>query len=210
MGEGDKLEDILLKMDPEKRERLINSALEEFGNNKFDKASTNTIVKNAGISKGLLYHYFDSKESLYDYLMIFTIKSIVDPIMNEIGWDETDLINRIKEIAVIKLRVLEKYPNLIVFSKAMYDGKSVEDIKKIVDQYIPDLYYQVYHRNIDFSLFKDDIDVQMAINTIQWTVEKLSEDNFEKFKRMNKKLDLNEIISELNKYLEMLRKVFYK
>jgi shikimate kinase len=37
-------------MDPEKRERLINAALEEFGNHEFDKASTNVIVKNAGIS----------------------------------------------------------------------------------------------------------------------------------------------------------------
>lgn len=210
MKEGDKLEDVLLKMDPEKRQRLINSALEEFGNNKFEKASTNTIVKNAGISKGLLYHYFDSKESLYDYIMIFTIKSIVDPIINEIGWDETDLICRIKEAALIKLRVLEKHPNIITFSKAMYDGKSIEDIKEIVNQYIPDLYYQLYHRNIDFSLFKDEVDVQMAINTIQWTVEKLSEDYFEMAKRTNSKLDLNEIMPELNKYLDMLRKVFYK
>src|SRR5690625_3697460 len=197
-------------MDLEKRERLINSAMEEFGNNRFDKASTNTIVKNARISKGLLYHYFESKERLYDYLIVFAIKTIGDSIMNEIGWNETDLISRIKEISLIKLRVIEKYPNIVVFSKTMYDGKSIEDIKKITDQYIPDLYHQVYHRNIDFTLFKEDIEVEKANNTDKWTIEKLIEEYLQKIKMKNKKHDLNEIVSELNKYLDMFRKIFYK
>lgn len=204
------MEDILLKMDSDKRNRFINSALEEFGNNRFDKASTNTIVKNAGISKGLLYHYFESKKSLYDYLVAFSIKSIVDPIIAEVGWKEPDLIIRIKEIALTKLRVLERYPNIIVFSKSMYEGKSFEEMKIMVDQFVPELYHQLYHRNIDFSLFKEDVDVQRVINIIQWTVEKLSEQYLEQAKRRNQELDYQAILLELNQYLDMLRKVFYK
>lgn len=53
-------EELLSEMDPDKRLRLINAAMKEFSENHFDKASTNTIVKEVGISKGLLNHYFKS------------------------------------------------------------------------------------------------------------------------------------------------------
>ena len=45
-----------------------NATLKEFGKHEFEKVSTNTIVKNAVISKGLLFHYFENKKSLVEYL----------------------------------------------------------------------------------------------------------------------------------------------
>lgn len=56
------MDDLLLHVNPEKKERMINSALKEFSVNTFQKASTNTIVEEAGISKGLLFHYFGNKK----------------------------------------------------------------------------------------------------------------------------------------------------
>ena len=56
------MEKIFKNIDIEKRDRIINSALEEFSKNRFEKASTNNIVKNANISKGLLFHYFANKK----------------------------------------------------------------------------------------------------------------------------------------------------
>ncbi|MGG7175952.1 TetR/AcrR family transcriptional regulator [Clostridium paraputrificum] len=47
------------------KEKIINIALEEFAQHGYQAASTNTICKNAKISKGLLYHYYSSKEALY-------------------------------------------------------------------------------------------------------------------------------------------------
>lgn len=61
-----RLIEIFKNIDEEKRGRIINSALEEFSKNSFDKASTNIIVKNAGISKGSLFHYFKNKQELYE------------------------------------------------------------------------------------------------------------------------------------------------
>ena len=54
---------------PEKRERIINAALKEFAKNGYDKASTNEIVKESGISKGSLFNYFISKKELYLFLL---------------------------------------------------------------------------------------------------------------------------------------------
>jgi len=59
---GDSMQEIMPGIEPEKRDRILNAAIEEFASFPFEKASTNHIVAKAGISKGLLFHYFGSKQ----------------------------------------------------------------------------------------------------------------------------------------------------
>ena len=47
------------------RRRILDSALEVFGAEGYDGASMNAICTRAGISKGIIYHYFAGKEDLY-------------------------------------------------------------------------------------------------------------------------------------------------
>lgn len=44
------------------RRRILDSALEVFGAEGYDGASMNAICTRAGISKGIIYHYFAGKE----------------------------------------------------------------------------------------------------------------------------------------------------
>jgi len=53
----------------QKKQRIINAALAEFAQKKYDYASTNSIVKKAQIGKGMLFHYFGNKKNLYIYLI---------------------------------------------------------------------------------------------------------------------------------------------
>jgi AcrR family transcriptional regulator len=48
----------------ERRQQIMNVALELFANNGFDTTSISQIARKAKISKGLLYNYFSSKEDL--------------------------------------------------------------------------------------------------------------------------------------------------
>ena len=41
----------------EKRQRILNAALEAFAKHEYKKASTDDIAAKAGISKGLLFYY---------------------------------------------------------------------------------------------------------------------------------------------------------
>lgn len=204
------MEDIFKNIDPEKRDRIINSALEEFSKNSFDKASTNNIVKNAGISKGLLYHYFTNKQSLYEHLEVFAVKTMINAITEKLDWEQSDLFARIKEIVLIKMKVTVTYPNLIPFSKVMYENKSIDDIKKMAEAYTPDLYYEVYNRNIDFSLFKDNVDIKRAIKMTQWTMEKLGEEFVTNLVSSNSEINYEEMTQEIDEYLKMLKEAFYK
>jgi AcrR family transcriptional regulator len=54
---------------PEKRERLIAIALEEFARNDYQAASVSQIVARAGIAKGSIYQYFHDKHDMFMYLL---------------------------------------------------------------------------------------------------------------------------------------------
>lgn len=52
-----------------RRERLLDAALEVFADKGIDGASVKDVTKAAGVTAGLLYHYFDGKEALVQALL---------------------------------------------------------------------------------------------------------------------------------------------
>jgi AcrR family transcriptional regulator len=54
----------------QKKELIMNAALEEFALNGFHATSVSSISLRAKVSKGLLYNYFESKETLLKELII--------------------------------------------------------------------------------------------------------------------------------------------
>lgn len=53
----------------ETREKLLVSAKQEFLKNGFEKASLRVICKNAGLTTGALYFFFQNKEDIFDCLV---------------------------------------------------------------------------------------------------------------------------------------------
>lgn len=53
----------------ERRQGIMNVALEEFAGKAYDSVSVNTIVERAKIAKGSFYQYFEDKKDLYLYLI---------------------------------------------------------------------------------------------------------------------------------------------
>ncbi len=49
----------------ERRKQLLDLALELFGDRPYEEISIDEIAKEAGVSKGLLYHYFPSKRAFF-------------------------------------------------------------------------------------------------------------------------------------------------
>ena len=58
-----------LRLPEEKRTRFLEAAWEEFTRVSFAEASTNQIVRRAGVPRGSFYQYFRDKEDLFAYLM---------------------------------------------------------------------------------------------------------------------------------------------
>ena len=58
-----------LNLPREKRETIMNAAVEEFAEYGLENASTNRIVKNSGIAKGSFYQYFEDKQDVFIHLL---------------------------------------------------------------------------------------------------------------------------------------------
>ena len=74
----------------EKQDAIINAALMVFAENGYRKASTDVIVKEAGISKGLLFHYFISKSGVYEFIYDYSVKYMMLELTNAVNKKETD------------------------------------------------------------------------------------------------------------------------
>jgi AcrR family transcriptional regulator len=58
-----------LNLPDEKRQIIVNAAIDEFAEYGLENASTNRIVANSGISKGSFYQYFEDKQDVFMYLL---------------------------------------------------------------------------------------------------------------------------------------------
>lgn len=62
----------------ERRRRLCELAVEVFGSRAFDEVSMDDIAAKAGVSKGLLYHYFPSKGDFFVAAVEYTSQQILE------------------------------------------------------------------------------------------------------------------------------------
>lgn len=53
----------------ERKDAMLQAALDEFASRSYEEASLNSILKNAGISKGSFYYHFKDKKDLYFFML---------------------------------------------------------------------------------------------------------------------------------------------
>jgi len=63
------------------REKILKAALEVFAKEGYHSSTVGAIAKKAGVSQGLMYNYFKSKEELINELMIGMIESLMCEFM---------------------------------------------------------------------------------------------------------------------------------
>lgn len=80
----------------ESRQKILDAALEVFAKQGYHSATVDAIAKTAGISKGLIYNYFKSKEDVLQELMIGMMEALMCeymPLKPEKKFTKNDIIN---------------------------------------------------------------------------------------------------------------------
>lgn len=196
-------------LESEKKERIINVALKEFARNGYEKASTNEIIKEAQISKGSLFNYFNSKKELYLFLIDY-VGEVIQSIYKEVDWSETDLFRRMKAIGLVKFKTYKRYPQVFDFMDSVSNEDASEvkgEIEKIRKNTL-ESGFEIIYKNIDWSKFRSDLDIQKVLDIIDWTIIGFSE---EQRKRINSIEDIGtEVLDEWDEYFDILKCCFYK
>jgi TetR/AcrR family transcriptional regulator len=201
-----------LNLDQEKQDRIINAAIKEFAQNGYEKASTNVIVKEAGISKGLLFHYFQNKKQLYKFLYEHMFQILLGKIHEKVNWDEKDIFIRYREIALIKLELFEIYPDMFDFIRTLITTSSeLKNELNLRGKELFDISFQKLFSDIDLSKFKKGIDIPKAISIINWTLEGFAYQMQKRAVELSiEQINIEEAMAEMEEYLNILRNTFYE
>lgn len=80
---------------PDTRTRILEVAFRLFHEQGFHATSVSTILREAGINSGSLYHFFDSKEALLVGVLEFAIYALRPMVMNAVEAKTDDGIERV-------------------------------------------------------------------------------------------------------------------
>jgi AcrR family transcriptional regulator len=95
---------------------MINASLKVFALNGFDHASTDEIVAEAGVSKGLLFHYFYNKVGLYEFLAGYSTRFALVELNSELRRNETlPYFDLMEVLAQSESATVSIYPYLYLF-----------------------------------------------------------------------------------------------
>lgn len=199
-------------LEDSRRESILNAAMMEFCNG-YENTSTDAIVKTAGVSKGLLFHYFGTKKKLFLYAYDYALQIVTAEFYDLINLDERDILERWKQIALLKMDLMQKHPMIFNFiaHASFPDSEDVKsDIMKQRETFTGDAYPKLFH-NIDRTLFREDVDTDTAISVILYTIEgyaqneanssKSTEDYYNEYGRY---------LSDLDRYIQLFKISFYK
>lgn len=128
------MEEKFFDLKKEKQDRIFNAAMEIFAVNGYDNGSTQEIVKKAGISKGLLFHYFETKKELYYFLYDYCFRVLQLEVRSSspaTGEDYFDLVYRLVDI---ETTIMGHYPYMIAFLEKGAEVKDPE-LDKMQDMY---------------------------------------------------------------------------
>jgi len=202
-----------LNLQQEKQERILHAAMKEFAQNGFEKASTNEIIKEADISKGLLFYYFKNKKSLYLFLYDYCIELYTKEFYNKINMDETDIFIKLRECGLVKAELMIRYPEIFVFIEVAYREKSKNvksDLELINSELTTSSYAKVF-ANVDTSKFKEGLELDKCINIIIWTIDGFAAELMKKEKSLTLNKEVYEkALDEADVYMDVLKNCFYK
>lgn len=201
-----------MNLDPEKRDRILNAAMEEFARSGFDRASTNEIVKEAGISKGLLFHYFTNKKRLYLFLYDYSSELGTKQFYEKLDMTVPDFFDRLRQTMHLKLEMHDQYPAMFKFFESVYTETSSEVKDELAARFkkLSDInFYQIFD-GIDASRFKEGTDLNKVIKIIYWTLDGFGKEAMASSKVDGQPLDYDQVIDGLNEYIELFRTSFYK
>lgn len=206
-----------LKLNEEKQRSIINAALNEFSKQPYEAASTNKIVKEAGISKGLIFHYFGNKKNLYLFLFDYVFNKYSEATFENFDLTEPDVFKRYKQLISIQINIVQQNPAFFSFMNMVHIEKSPEVLSELETKQSlnGENNYDKFLKGIDYSLFKEEIDTKYALNTIKWVLDGLSNQYNQQYKESNYDIDIyytlaDQCATEMEEYFHFLKPLFYK
>ncbi|MFZ7102435.1 MAG: TetR/AcrR family transcriptional regulator [Peptococcaceae bacterium] len=208
------MKDFFEKLDEQKKERILNAAITEFADKKYEDASTNNIVTAAQIGKGMLFHYFGNKKNLYLYLYRYVRAIMDEEIYSRIDCESGNLPIILKQLARFKLETFKRHPSITGFIAQCNREMSPEvhdDIQKIRKERSVTIREDIICKNLDMRLFKPEFRDEKTIKLIRWAVDGYLSEIKSAYKGQNlEEFPVDEMMKDYDSYMDIILKAFYQ
>jgi TetR/AcrR family transcriptional regulator len=105
--------DTFEKLETDKKQRILETAVGEFADQGFRQASVNRIVQRLGIAKGSIFQYFGTKEGLFSFIFDHAV-SLVRQSLRQVkqNTSEADFFDRIRRSLLAGIRFIQEHPRV--------------------------------------------------------------------------------------------------
>ena len=187
----------------EKQDRMINAALKVFALHGYRHASTDDIVREAAISKGLLFHYFGSKIGVYTFIYEYSVRYMTLELNTTVDRKCTDMFILMKQIECARMHAMRGYPYMQQFlNRSMAEDVSeallaIEEKRNI----LTDAYESIYNQ-MDFSTLPMEVDGEKLRKMLEFTIKGLMTERFQ-----DASFQPEMLYEEIVDYLDMMRRI---
>ena len=157
-------------VDQDRKNKILTAAREEFIRNGYEVASLNTIIKDAEISKGSLYYYFEDKADLY--------MTVLENAMQEInikvggiaaGEFSDDFWGDVENYCKKTIQITFENPELIKLFRGLYHlSTTALKPEPVAEFYVTmkKLTSEIIKRGQDMGAVRKDIPLELLVNII--------------------------------------------
>ena len=168
------MNDRFWELKKEKQDRMINSALKVFSQYGSKHASTDEIVRGAEISKGLLFHYFESKIGLYAFLYDYATRFVTLELTANVEKSESRYYELYKQILSAKANSMSQYPYIFLFLNKADEETDLDALSVISER--REKYQRIMHalrERADITAFNPGVDFEKVGVILDYTVDGL-------------------------------------
>lgn len=190
----------------EKQDRMINAALKVFALQGYRHASTDDIVREAAISKGLLFHYFESKLGVYSFIYDYSVRYMNLELRSTVDSKEKDLFEVMKQTECARMHAMRGYPYMQQFlNRSMSEDVSeallaIEEKRSVLEET-----YQGINAQIDYNMLPSGVDGGKLRKMLDFTVKGLMTERFQ-----DSSFQPEMLYGEICDYLNMVKKLVYR
>ena len=152
------------KITEDKRERILREAAALFAERGYNQTDVAQLASRAGVAKGSIYNYFDSKEDLYLYVCRDGIQRSRQAIYGDLDPD-WDVYRQIEHIFYQGAKFVDSHPEYLI----LYANISSAGMKRFSDQmsldvekFTADHLKRLIRRDIEKGLIRHDVDVNFT------------------------------------------------
>ena len=200
------MNDKFFDLKKEKQDRMINAALKIFALHGYRHASTDDIVREASISKGLLFHYFESKLGVYAFVYEYSVRYMILEIKACVDQKERDLFELLKQTECARMHAMRAYPCMQQF----LNRSMTEDVKEAliaVEEKKGELLavYESINSQADLTALPEGIDGAKLRKMLDFTAKGLMTQRF-----LDASFQPEMLYAEITEYLDMMKQLLQR